>query len=94
MAAAEACGLRVDQIRQITNPQWYLYQWLHCLTLPPQGVPSPFWSEATNWPIGRRVIRKGLSALDKIGVNNVIAMVLDGLSGGDNLVAVLRKDRE
>lgn len=90
--AAAAVGLRVEWSRQITSPRWYAFQWLHLLSRPAPGEPSFFWTNG-RWPRRRWFIRKTISGLGRLGMNHVIAQMLDGLSLGDNLVVALRKTR-
>ena len=94
IAAAQAAGLRVRWCRNLTNPRWYHFQWLHLLSRPAPGVPSAFWAAGRPWSRRQWLARKSLSGLDRLGLNHVVAFLLDGIGRGDNLVAALERTRE
>jgi SAM-dependent methyltransferase len=91
LAAAQGAGLRPVEIRRITHPRWYGFQWLHLLSRPEPGVASIYWTHG-KWPAGRLAARKLLSGLGWMGVNHGFALVLDTLRLGDNLVVSLEKE--
>jgi SAM-dependent methyltransferase len=87
--AAERAGLRVSQTSPITNSEWLSYQWIHLVTAPRAGEPSPFWSPRRA-PSHRWLIRS-LRALHRTGIDHTLTRLADWLRVGDNLIAVLER---
>jgi 2-polyprenyl-3-methyl-5-hydroxy-6-metoxy-1,4-benzoquinol methylase len=90
--AAKQAGLKVVEIRTITNSEWLYYQWIHLVTYPKPGDPSSFWSPNHR---GRSLLQgrilRALELAHKIKVNHLLTRIFDSLSLGDNFVFVLRK---
>jgi SAM-dependent methyltransferase len=89
--AAEQAGLVVSEIRTVTNSEWLLYQWIHLLTYPEPGQPSPFWSpKHTKTPTQNAWIRL-LYMIHRTKLNHLITRLFDAIGLGDNYVFVLKK---
>jgi SAM-dependent methyltransferase len=88
-AAASRAGLHVAQLATITSSEWLSYQWIHLVTAPPAGEPSPFW--APTRARGRRWTIRSLRALHRTGIDHVLTRLSDRLGTGDNLIAVLER---
>ena len=87
--AAERAGLRIARLATITSSEWLSYQWIHLVTAPPPGTPSPFWAPAR--APGRRGAIRSLRALHRTGVDHVVTRLADRLGVGDNLIAVIER---
>jgi SAM-dependent methyltransferase len=86
-------GLEILWIRYITNPRWYSFQWLHLISRPSMGHSSKFWAASCDWPIGLRILRKGIEAMGRLGIHHLTAISLDTLNLGDNMVVAVRRSR-
>ncbi len=84
--AAERGGLELTELRTITSPEWLSYQWVHALTRPPVGTPSPFWAQRSHG-LGIRAVR----ALRFLGGEAIFTRICDRLGVGDNFIATLRR---
>lgn len=87
--AAERASLRVARLDTITSSEWLGYQWIHLVTAPPAGEPSPFWAPAR--ARGQRWTIRSLRALHRTGIDHLLTRLWDRLGVGDNLVAVLER---
>lgn len=89
--AAEQAGLVISEIRTVTNSEWLLYQWIHLLTYPEPGQPSPFWSpKQSKTPTQNAWIRL-LYMIHRTKLNHLITRLFDAIGLGDNYVFVLKK---
>jgi 2-polyprenyl-3-methyl-5-hydroxy-6-metoxy-1,4-benzoquinol methylase len=89
--AAEQAGLAVDSVRTITSSEWLFYQWIHLLTCPPAGTPSPFWSPRGTRSLRVKLLFAGLLAVHYTKINHVITRLFDAFGFGDNYLFILRK---
>ena len=89
--AAEQAGLVVSEIRTVTNSEWLLYQWIHLLTYPQAGQPSPFWSPNQQRTPKQNAWIRLLYMLHRTKVNHLITRLFDAIGLGDNYVFVLKK---
>lgn len=85
--AAERANLRLAGLQTVASSEWLSYQWIHLVTAPPNGEPSPFW--APGRARGRRWRIRSLRALHRTGIDHVLTRLADRLGVGDNLIAVL-----
>ena len=90
IAAAQA-GLALEQTRIITSSEWLFYQWVHLVTFPRMGVPSPFWSPNGKIQDGKRWIIQILRIVHLTKINHLVTRLFDTLGGGDNFLFFLRK---
>jgi hypothetical protein len=89
--AAEQAGLALEQTRIITSSEWLYYQWVHLVTFPRMGVPSPFWSSNGKIQDGKRWIIQILRIVHLTKINHLVTRLFDTLGGGDNFLFFLRK---
>lgn len=89
--AAEQAGLTVEFAQTITPSAWLGYQWVHLLTLPGEGLPSPFWSPLARRPLPVRVGQSLLNLLGLSRVNHLLTRFFDALGIGDNWLFILKK---
>jgi 2-polyprenyl-3-methyl-5-hydroxy-6-metoxy-1,4-benzoquinol methylase len=89
--AAERAGMTLEQARTITSSDWLFYQWLHLLTFPPPGEPSPFWSPKAKRGIGARLMIALLQMMHYTKINHLATRLFDALGMGDNYLFFLRK---
>lgn len=89
--AAKKAGLVIKRCVTITSSQWLYYQWLHLVTYPHIGKPSPFWSPKTDMVFWQKVAVKITSLVHSTKINHIITRVFDALEVGDNLIFVLKK---
>jgi SAM-dependent methyltransferase len=89
--AAEQAGLVVDSVRTITSSEWLFYQWVHLLTRPPMGRPSPFWSPRGTRGLRVKLLFAVLLAVHYTKINHVITRLFDAFGVGDNYLFILRK---
>lgn len=90
-ALARRCDFEVDRLSNVTNSEWLGYQWIHTLTAPPAGQPSPFWSPTAPRSLAHRATRAALRLGHRFGGDHLATRILDALALGDNYVAVLRR---
>jgi 2-polyprenyl-3-methyl-5-hydroxy-6-metoxy-1,4-benzoquinol methylase len=90
-AAAAKAGLSVERSMTVTSSEWLKYQWIHLLTRPLPGEPSPFWSGLREMTTRQNVGVRALSLLHKGKVNHVLTRLIDGVGLGDNRLYFLRK---
>lgn len=89
--AAKKAGLVIIKCVIITSSQWLYYQWLHLVTYPHIGKPSPFWSPKTDMVFWQKVAVKITSLVHSTKINHIITRIFDALKIGDNLIFVLKK---
>jgi len=89
--AAEQAGLAVDSVRTIASSEWLFYQWIHLLTCPPAGTPSPFWSPRGARSLRVKLLFAVLLAVHYTKINHVITRLFDAFGVGDNYLFILRK---
>lgn len=90
-AAAEQAGLMIMTVRTITSSEWLFYQWIHLLTRPPLGTPSPFWSPRAARTLTIKMILGVLLAMHYTKINHGITRLFDALGIGDNALYFLKK---
>ncbi len=88
--AAEKAGLKVKGRRTVTSSEWLYYQWLHLITYPEAGEPSPFWSQKELTKRQSRLV-DFISRLHGKKVNHIITRFFDAIGMGDNFVFILTK---
>jgi 2-polyprenyl-3-methyl-5-hydroxy-6-metoxy-1,4-benzoquinol methylase len=89
--AAYKAGMQIESFRTLTSSEWLLYQWIHALTFPVMGEPSPFWSPKGAKNTKTKLVLKLLSLLHYTKINHVITRLFDTLGSGDNYLFFLRK---
>lgn len=89
--AAEQAGMVLEQIRVITSSEWLFYQWVHLVTFPQMGVPSPFWSSKGRLRAGKKWIIAILQIVHLTKINHFVTRLFDALGAGDNFLFILRK---
>lgn len=89
--AAEQAGLRIEKVRTVASSEWLYYQWLHLLTYPQMGEPSPFWSPNGKRSLGVKLAQRVLFLLHQAKVNHAVTRIFDVLGIGDNYLFFLRK---
>ncbi len=89
-AAAQA-GLIVETARTITSSEWLLYQWIHLVSRPRPGAPSPFWSPRAARTLARKLLFGVLIAVHATKINHLITRLFDWLDRGDNHLFILKK---
>lgn len=89
--AAEKAGLRIESFRTLTSSEWLLYQWIHVLTYPVMGEPSPFWSPKGTKNLKTKIILKFLCLIHCTKINHIVTRMFDVLGSGDNFLFFLRK---
>jgi SAM-dependent methyltransferase/glycosyltransferase involved in cell wall biosynthesis len=90
-SAAGRSGFNVKMIRTITNPQWLHYQWVHLLTAPNAGTPSPFWAPGNRPSRKMILVSYFFSVFNRLKINHVITRFFDMIQMGDNLMVILQK---
>lgn len=88
--AARAAGLEVTRIETITSSEWINYQWIHVLTRPAEGEPSPFWTNRSR-RVRETVAIRTLRAAHRLGFDHALTRLLDAAGVGDNFVVHLRR---
>ncbi|NJD54807.1 MAG: class I SAM-dependent methyltransferase [Nitrospirae bacterium] len=91
--AAEQVGLVVEKAATITSSEWLHYQWMHLLTYPDMGEPSPFWSPKAGRSPGQQFGLRMLGLFHETRINHMITRLFDALGTGDNFLFVLRRAR-
>jgi SAM-dependent methyltransferase len=89
--AAQCAGLRVETVRTVTSSEWLRYQWIHLLTFPREGEPSPFWSPNGRRRLSARVAEKLVDLLHHARINHLMTRLFDSLGAGDNYLFLLKK---
>lgn len=90
--AAEQAGLVVVEVKTVTNSEWLYYQWIHLITYPEFGEPSPFWSpNKGGLTLLQRLILRILDLIHRAKINHFLTRFFDGIGLGDNFVFVLKK---
>lgn len=89
--AAEKAGLQVESFRTLTCSEWLLYQWIHLLTFPLMGEPSPLWSPKGTKNLKTKLVMKLLALMHCTRVNHFITRLFDAFGCGDNFLFFLRK---
>jgi SAM-dependent methyltransferase len=89
--ASEKAGLKVERVMTLTNSEWLHYQWIHALTYPEVGKPSPFWSPNGKRKLHVLLILGVLAVVHRTKINHVITRLFDSLGIGDNSLFFLRK---
>jgi len=87
--AAERAQLRIARLEMVASSEWLSYQWIHLMTAPLNGQPSPFW--APGRARGRPWRIRSLRALHRTGIDHALTRLADGLGVGDNLIAMLER---
>jgi 2-polyprenyl-3-methyl-5-hydroxy-6-metoxy-1,4-benzoquinol methylase len=90
--AAQQAGLSVEKVKTITSSEWLYYQWIHLLTCPDTGEPSPFWSQKRIGGAKTKLFIKILSRVHLYKINHIITRFFDALGIGDNYLFFLRKN--
>ena len=90
--AAEQSDLKVEKIKTITSSEWLLYQWIHLITFPKQGVPSIFWTQSSSKSLIEKYTLYILSIFHRTKVNHMLTRAFDSLGVGDNYLFFLRKN--
>lgn len=90
MVAAEV-GLRVDQARTVTSPEWLLYQWIHLFTFPRPGNASPFWSPQARRGLKEKFIFALCRIIHRTQIDHLLTRIFDAAGIGDNHLFILRK---
>jgi len=89
--AAGRAGMSIERVRTLTSSEWLHYQWIHELTIPVQGQPSPFWSpKATPGALDSAAIHV-LALLHRSKLNHIVTRLFDMIGVGDNYLFFLRK---
>ncbi len=91
-AAARKAGLSMERVKTITSSEWLYYQWIHLLTYPKTGQPSPFWSAYRARSLQVKLVLGMLTVLHWTKINHVITRIFDALGAGDNYLFFLRKN--
>lgn len=90
--AAEQAGLKLTEVRTVTNSEWLLYQWVHLVTYPRQGEPSWFWSpDKSGQVFHQKALVRFLTLAHRTKINHLITRLFDSLGMGDNFVFILKK---
>ncbi len=90
--AARQAGFIVEKATTITSSAWLYYQWMHLVTYPQLGVPSCFWLPKGKLPSVNKTLIRTIWLLHLTKFNHLLTRVCDGLSIGDNLLFLLRKN--
>ena len=90
--AAEKAGLSIERSETITSSDWLHFQWMHLVTLPKMGQPSPFWSLKGNQNVSTRLLLRIISLTHATKINHLITRFFDFLGIGDNFLFILRKN--
>lgn len=89
---AEKCGYIVESIETITRSEWFMYQLLHMIHYPKQGVPSAFWaSYAVKPTLIQRFLQRAIVASWFLCIPQLITRVFDAIGIGDNYLIILKK---
>lgn len=89
--SAEQAGMTLEQIKILTSSEWLFYQWVHLVTFPKMGEPSPFWSSKGKARGGMTWIIAFLRIVHLTKMNHFVTRLFDALGGGDNYLFFLRK---
>lgn len=90
--SAQQAGLELIEMRTVTNSSWLLYQCLHMLNYPVEGVPSCFWSpENTSRAHHQKVLIEVFKWVHRVKIYHLITRLFDSLRLGDNFVFILKK---
>jgi len=89
--AAEKVGLSIESVKTLTSSEWLHYQWIHLLTMPDQGKPSPFWSPKATPGFSDTLVMKLLALLHRSKFNHIVTRLFDMIGVGDNYLFFLRK---
>lgn len=89
--AAEKSGLLIESVRTLTCSEWLHYQWIHVLTFPKLGEPSPFWSPNAGRTTWDKLVIGILSQVHRTRFNHIVTRLFDALYVGDNHIFFLRK---
>ncbi len=85
-------GFKVEKIETITRSEWLMYQVLHILNYPKQGVPSSFWAPTkTKRSFVAKILQKFVVASQYVLLPQLITRFFDAIGQGDNYLIVLRK---
>jgi len=91
--AASKAGLEVMERRTVTSSAWLFYQWLHLVTCPKPGEPSPFWSPGRKkFTFTQKAALALFLGLRRLRVNHLATRFFDGLGLGDNQLLFLKKN--
>lgn len=90
--AACAAGFVIERQVSVTRGIWYHIQWLHLAGRRPSGQASPAWVRSQPWRLWEQIPRFIAAGMHRyLGVNHILARILDACGWGDNQVMVLRK---
>jgi SAM-dependent methyltransferase len=89
--AAGKAGLSLEKAMTVTSSDWVQYQWIHLLTRPDSGEPSPFWSGSRTMTAPQKLGVRAVSLLHKSRLNHFATRLFDSVGLGDNRLYFLRK---
>jgi SAM-dependent methyltransferase len=89
--ASEKAGMYIEKVSTLTSSEWLFYQWIHLLTFPEMGKPSPFWSPKGIKDLKTKLVFKFLHLMHLTKINHVITRLFDAVGTGDNYLYFLRK---
>lgn len=89
--AAEQSGLALTDVRTLTHSDWLHFQWVHLLTRPRMGQPSPFWAPNIQRTFIQKGIMTAMLCIHLTKIDHVITRLFDALDMGDNYLFFLRK---
>jgi SAM-dependent methyltransferase len=89
--AAEASGLKLEQVSNITCSEWIYYQWLHLMTYPKMEEPSQFWSPKRRRSFWVKLRFAICACLHRTKIDHLITRLFDTIGFGDNYLFFLRK---
>lgn len=90
--AATKAGLTLEKVKVITNSDWLLYQWIHLILFPKNGLSSVFWDNSREKKFIHKLVMKFMFLFHKTKINHLITRFFDILGLGDNYIFFLKKN--
>ncbi|HCO01215.1 MAG: hypothetical protein CL578_01110 [Alteromonadaceae bacterium] len=88
----ERYGFTVESIETITRSEWFMYQLLHVIHYPKQGVPSAFWASfAVKSTRSKKFLQRVILATWFLCIPQLITRLFDSIGIGDNYLIILKK---
>jgi 2-polyprenyl-3-methyl-5-hydroxy-6-metoxy-1,4-benzoquinol methylase len=88
---ARYAGLELQQVRTLTHSEWFYFQLMHLIEIPPCGASHAFWS-GKPWGSERANVWARINAImRRLRLPQLISRTMDVLGIGDNQLVMLSK---